>query len=111
MQRADDDGESDQRAASRDGVSSSDLFWIEDPLPVSGAAMGNYDSWKSTEPDPSPRCNANVPERINVAGRCEQCWRDAYGSFPGHVLCRGHFMEFQAKAIAALVASAQRRAS
>lgn len=83
-----------------------DLSWTEDPLQVTPMS---YDHWKTTEPDPSPRCNANVPVRDPVPDRCEQCWRPAYGSFPGHVFCREHFLAHQRRVIEGLVA--QRRSA
>ena len=65
--------------------------------------MGNYDSWKTTEPDPEPPGNREGRERRRPAGRCQLCTDEAYGSFPGKVLCRAHFADEQRRAIAALV--------
>ena len=65
-------------------MSADDRLWPEDPLPVG---------------------------RDENAGRCLQCWREVYGSFPNKPLCREHFMDEQQRAIAALVASRERRAS
>jgi hypothetical protein len=49
--------------------------------------------------------------RVSVQGRCEKCTAPAVGSFPGHVFCREHFLEHQAKTIADIQARAQRRVS
>lgn len=92
------------------GGAGCDLFWVLDPLPViEREKRMSYDNWKTTEPDPSPRCNSNVPEQAAPADRCERCTALAYGSFPGHVFCRPHFAEHQAKVIAEMVARSQRR--
>lgn len=65
-------------------MSAADCFWWEDPLPIQGPVGDD---------------------------RCEQCWRPAYGSFPGHVLCREHFLDHQRQVIAAITARAKQGAA
>ena len=90
-------------------MSASDLFWDEDPLRVS---MGNYDSWKSTQPEERwPDHDRESREPVVDPTRCCQCWREVYGSFPNKPLCREHFWEAQQRSIAALVASRAQKAS
>lgn len=84
-------------------------LWDEDPLPVR-TAMGNYDTWKSTEPGERWRLTPDPEPHIDDA-RCEQCWLPAYGSFPGHVFCKEHFYDHERKALAAMIAKSQQGAA
>jgi hypothetical protein len=61
----------------------------------------SYDHWKTTEPHQVATHDRDSHER-EPEPRCELCWCPAYGSFPGHVLCREHFMAHQQQVIAAM---------